>query len=266
MLESLLNFFQQYGQPELPAKRQLSSAERRILSERATSRGLLEAPNKRPRSTFHIENAKGLLGEGLNDPIPGYMSDIFKKEGGYSSSREDRGNWDSGKVGKGRKLGTNFGITSRSWAEFLVGDGKSVDKNDKEYKAELKNLTAKDMESITREQAIDFYKKRADKQFRMYRYPKHLQNQIFDLMTNSGYKRGIEILQQASGATVDGKWGKETGGAIQNLSNAKLADARVKYLKKATVTVDGKKIPLLKASPGLLNRAKSFGYSNDFLE
>ena len=79
MLESLLNFFQQYGQSVPSAERQLSSAERRLLSERVASanRGLLDhkrlpkAPNKRPRATFHIENVKGLLGEGPKEkPTP----------------------------------------------------------------------------------------------------------------------------------------------------------------------------------------------------
>jgi spore germination cell wall hydrolase CwlJ-like protein len=92
MLEYLLNFFQQYGQSVPSAGRQLSSAERRLLSRQATPaseavKGLLDhemlpkAPNKRPRATFHIKNVKGLLDDPLADSAnPPIAADVARSD------------------------------------------------------------------------------------------------------------------------------------------------------------------------------------------
>ena len=205
----------------------------------------------RPAPSLLTSPTEEIVNESV-ESVPEYITETLEKEGGYQSSREDKGNWTGGKVNVGRNLGTNFGITPRSWAEFLIGDGKGVDPESKEFKDKLKGLDVGDMRDITEDQAIDFYKKRADKQFKINRYPLHLQNQIFDIMTHGGYRGGMELLQEAAGAEVDGLFGIGTLNALQNLSNEKLANTRLRSFSQ----------PFIDEFPGVIPRALSFAKSS----
>ena len=189
--------------------------------------------------------------ENPSESVPQYITKTLKKEGEYQNSPKDKGNWTTGVAGSGRNLGTNFGITSRSWAEFLVGDGKNVNPESKEFKDTLANLKTEDIQNITKNQAIDFYKKRADEQFKLTRYPPHLRDQIFDIMTQSGYTGGMQLIQKAAGTTPDGLFGPKTLNAIQNLSNNQLAKTREDSFSQS----------FKDDNPGVIARARSFAKS-----
>lgn len=237
--------------PHWPKVQQWQRDDSMLLADMIDS--LLGNPVERPKyeSLLADDRLAPRLKEKPSEPVPQYITKTLKKEGGYQSNREDKGNWTGGKVNVGRNLGTNFGITPVSWAEFLIGDGKGVNPESKEFKDTLANLKIADIQNITKDQAIDFYKKRADKQFKLTRYPPHLKNQIFDIMTHSGYKGGMRLIQKAAGTTPDGLFGTKTLNAIQNLSNNQLAKTREESFS-----------PSFKDdNPGVIARARSFAKS-----
>tara|TARA_R110002012_G_C11621082_1_gene608997 strand:+ start:1210 stop:1875 length:666 start_codon:yes stop_codon:yes gene_type:complete len=158
----------------------------------------------------------------------------LKEEGGYQNLKRDKGNWTGGKVGKGKQIGTNYGITPISWAEYTGQNINSLNQNS--------------MKNITKEQAKDFYNQKAEKEFKMYRYPDNLKDQIFDIMVQHGYTGGMKILQKSAGAEADGLYGPSTKQAIQNLSNKQLADTRLKSYGEG----------FIKNFPGVVGRAKRY--------
>ena len=89
---------------------------------------LLGNPVERPKyeSLLADDRLAPRSKEKPSESVPQYITKTLKKEGGYQSNREDKGNWTGGKVNVGRNLGTNFGITPVSWAEFLIGDGGTI--------------------------------------------------------------------------------------------------------------------------------------------
>ena len=57
------------------------------------------------------------------DFAPVWKYTILPHEGGYSNNRHDPGNWTGGKEGKGRMLGTKYGIAASVYGESLLKQG-----------------------------------------------------------------------------------------------------------------------------------------------
>ena len=163
------------------------------------------------------------------------LDNILNNEGGFQEDKSDRGNYVGNKL-----IGTNYGITPKKLAEF-----KGVDP---------KNITRQDIQDLTKDKAKEIYEKDL-KSFHVYEYPKELQEQVFDIFTNHGYKGGLRIIQRAANATVDGEWGKETKKAVQNLSPQKLVNERILAYKKIVKNDPSQK----KFLKGWINRANKYG-------
>jgi len=58
------------------------------------------------------------------DPV--FHKTILPHEGGYTCARNDPGNWTGGKVGKGRCLGTKYGIAANTYGAELLRQGKTI--------------------------------------------------------------------------------------------------------------------------------------------
>jgi Glycosyl hydrolase 108 len=71
---------------------------------------------------------------------PVFINTILPHEGGYTSDKNDPGNWTGGKVGKGELHGTKYGIAANSFP-----------------KLDIKNLTVKQAESIYQRDYWDVY-------------------------------------------------------------------------------------------------------------
>lgn len=54
---------------------------------------------------------------------PVWEKTILPHEGGYTDNRKDPGNWTGGKVGKGKLLGTKYGIAASVYGERLRKEG-----------------------------------------------------------------------------------------------------------------------------------------------
>lgn len=106
-------------------------------------------------------------------------------EGGLTLNRADRGNWTTGVIGKGELRGTKYGISAMAYPQ-----------------EDIKNL------SIDR--AKQLYKRDYWDKCRCDELPNGIKFHVFDAAVNSGVKRGIQTLQQASGVADDGIIGPNT--------------------------------------------------------
>ena len=163
------------------------------------------------------------------DPLQSIINRTLQEEGGFQNRKDDSGNFINGRL-----VGTKYGITPKAWAEYTGLSAKDITKDT------IKNLNL--------DQAQEFYKSKATKEFKLDRYPEKLRPQIFDIMTNFGYTGGMKVLQKAAGVGRDGRYGPKTAEAIKNLSNTKLAQARWNSYSKE----------LKKKNPGWKTRTFSF--------
>lgn len=168
-------------------------------------------------------------------------------EGGYSSIKSDPGNWTGGKVGKGKLLGTKYGIAASSHPTLNI-----------------KNLTVAQAKAIYRTEYWD--KVRGDD------LPYGIDLSTNDYGINSGPSRSIKDLQRALGVGADGMIG---GGTLKALA---LCDAkatiqkhcarRLGFLKglrtwatfkggwsKRVASVEAKAVAMLLAKGGTLTQA-----------
>jgi len=111
----------------------------------------------------------------------------FKKlidhEGSLSLDPNDRGNWDTGVIGRGTLKGTKYGISAMTYPHLNIAA-----------------LTLDDAKKIYRE---DFWGQSDD-------LPNAVRFDFFDAAVNSGYKQAVKWLQRAAGVTVDGELGPKT--------------------------------------------------------
>lgn len=70
------------------------------------------------------------------------------------------------------------------------------------------------MRSMTREQAIEIYRKLYWKPVEAMGLPYALQFQVFDATVNHGLRNAVSILQRALGVPVDGQFGPVTKGRL----------------------------------------------------
>jgi lysozyme family protein len=111
-------------------------------------------------------------------------------EGGYSTDRNDPGNWTGGKVGAGTCSGTKYGISAASYPTL-------------------------DIASLTIDAAKAIYLRDYWSRIRGDDLPAPLACLAFDAAVNNGDGRAERWLQAAAGATVDGVVGDKTIAAVK---------------------------------------------------
>ena len=135
---------------------------------------------------------------------------ILKHEGGYQNKTTDDANQNS----EGKWVGTNRGITPAVYEEVY---GKVP--------------SARDMQKITKQDAVDIYRKRFSRPIKnnLGISPQDpVFGHVLDVAVNHGYSGAVALVQRAVGAKVDGKAGPATRAAIAETPdfNNKLVDAR----------------------------------------
>lgn len=124
-----------------------------------------------------------------------WLSRIFKHEKGYSSNPADPGNWTGGKVGKGKLLGTKFGIAANTYPDL-----------------DIKNLTIQD--------ATEIYIRDFLKPLKAETYHDGVAYQLLDLAAHSGVVRAKRLLQRALHVKQDGIIGPKTLGRMKEYTEA----------------------------------------------
>lgn len=123
------------------------------------------------------------------------FKDAFKfvigEEGGYTADPDDAGNWTGGARGKGKLLGTKYGIAANTYGERLAKAGKTI-----------KDLTLDDAMAIYKRDWWD--KMRCDELPPLYRLP------LFSAAVNCGMARAVKWLQESVDAKPDGALGPKT--------------------------------------------------------
>lgn len=114
---------------------------------------------------------------------------LIGHEGGFSTDRNDPGNWTGGKVGKGVMKGTKFGIAANTYPNL-----------------DIKNLTI--------EQAKAIYKKDWWDKLGADQLHPSIVYQLWDFAVNAGKSRALKKLQQAVGVPDDGIIGPKTIAAV----------------------------------------------------
>jgi len=129
------------------------------------------------------------------------MGEVFGHEGGYTNDKADPGNWTGGQVGKGRLVGTKYGITGRT----LEGWRRRTNPKYDVTSADVRNLAKSEAWSILKSQYWDPIK--GDD------LPDGLDYAVFDLAVNAGPAQAAKILQRVLGVAQDGQIGNITLGA-----------------------------------------------------
>lgn len=110
-------------------------------------------------------------------------------EGGYTSVREDSGNWTGGVVGVGKLIGTNFGISAPVLCEFL-----------------RKTATIEDMKNITKDTVEIIYRKNYWNKIHGDELTnQEIANSLYDSAVNMGVGQAIKLAQKALNIPVTGK-------------------------------------------------------------
>lgn len=113
------------------------------------------------------------------------MDRILAHEGGYTRNPLDRGNWTSGKIGRGKLRGTKYGISAMSFPHL-------------------------DIKNLTRGMAMDIYRETYYMCFEEYVHGNAARYQLLDYAVHSGTEQAIRALQKAVKARPDGILGPET--------------------------------------------------------
>lgn len=116
---------------------------------------------------------------------------LIGHEGGYSTDRNDPGNWTGGKVGSGILKGTKYGIAANTYPNL-----------------DIKNLTIDQAKAIYKK---DWWDKLGADQL----HPA-IVFQLWDFAVNAGKSRAIKELQQAVGVPDDGIIGPKTIAAVKS--------------------------------------------------
>ena len=104
-------------------------------------------------------------------------------------------------------------------------------------------LSADEIKSLTKRQAIEIYRKHYYVPSKCNRLPDHLQEAFFDSVVNQGISRATKILQTAanhknykgSKIAVDGRIGNQTLKAVQNLESERFRAFRVLHYASITI-------------------------------
>lgn len=114
---------------------------------------------------------------------------VLGHEGGYSGDSHDRGNWTTGVIGKGKLLGTKYGISAMSYPNLNIPD-------------------------LTRGQAKAIYKRDFWDRVNGDSLHPALAYQLFDAAINHGPGNAIRMLQRAVVVADDGQWGPITKAVV----------------------------------------------------
>lgn len=144
------------------------------------------------------------------------MALVLQHEGGFTNDRKDPGNWTGGKVGKGRLVGTKYGIAANSFPDL-------------------------DIANLTKAQAVEIYRRQYAAPVRFDDLPPGVDYAVLDIAINSGAGRAGLILQGALAklgqrVKVDGAIGDATVAAVAAVLPTVLidaiSDARLAYMKR----------------------------------
>ncbi|RVP13197.1 secretion activator protein [Sinorhizobium meliloti] len=144
---------------------------------------------------------------------------MFGHEGGYTNHKGDRGNWLNGVL-----VGTKYGITGQTLASHRG----------------VKNVTATQVKSMSREEAEDIYRRSYWTQSGGDLLPPGLDYAAFDFGVNSGPARAVKTLQKVLGVREDGQVGEQTLAAVRKYEGGistlirDYCDARMKFLRSLT--------------------------------
>ena len=127
---------------------------------------------------------------------------VIGSEGGFQADAKDRGSWTGGEVGKGKLVGTKYGLAAMTYPTL-------------------------DIKSLTVQQAKDIYFRDWWTKFGMGGWPKALSFQMFDAAVNHGVGRANQFLQRALGVKDDGVIGPVTVAAV---SKADTNDLLLRFL------------------------------------
>lgn len=127
------------------------------------------------------------------------VSVILYHEGGFTNNQNDSGNWTGGKKHKGELRGTKYGISAAAYPHL-------------------------DIESLTKDDAKEIYKKDYWNKVRGDKLPFPVALYLFDMAVNMGVKRSVKMLQGIVGVKRDGIIGPKTIGKIACFSSIYLTE------------------------------------------
>lgn len=113
-------------------------------------------------------------------------------EGGFTADPNDRGNWTTGVIGKGKLNGTKYGISAMSFPN-----------------EDIRNLTPARAKELAKEQ---FWDRAHCDEFRFA-----FSIQFFDAAYNHGPGNAVRFAQRAAGAVDDGVFGPNTLAACKKM-------------------------------------------------
>lgn len=128
----------------------------------------------------------------MTDHFNIFIDRLLSHEGGYSSDRNDPGNWTGGAVNVGVLKGTKFGIAANTYPML-------------------------DIKNLTRAQAIEIYRRDFWLRAKCEQLPKAVAFQLLDGAVNSGIGQAVRWLQRAAGAADDGLIGPATLAAVKRM-------------------------------------------------
>lgn len=136
---------------------------------------------------------------------------VLQHEGGFQNRADDPGNWTGGRVGKGRLVGTRYGISAASYPDL-----------------DIANMGVSQAANIYRR---DYY---AAGGCDLLPYP--LAIILFDACVNQGVPWATRELQKVLGVVADGKIGPVTMAAIakkplKNIVRAFMVRRLLRYAK-----------------------------------
>lgn len=148
------------------------------------------------------------------------FAELIGNEGGFKKQEHDRMDWDSGKVGVGKLIGTKYGISAGSYPHL-----------------DIPNLTLEQAQQLYR---VDFWNK-----FDGDHLDYEVAFQLFDADVNHGVGNGTRFMQRALGVADDGQIGPVTLGSLKAMEPVKfmmlfLAERLEFFTKCSTWDKDGK--------------------------
>ena len=144
------------------------------------------------------------------------IDSVFRAEGGYSTDREDKGNY----YPSGNFVGTNHGISAPVLAQYL---GKTP--------------TVQDMRNLTKDEAREIAATNYYDRFSIDSLPASVREIVFHAVY-MGESRGVRAIQNLTGQTPDGKLGPQTIAAMRNASFTP-AEFRDEFLRELQFGTEG---------------------------
>lgn len=121
------------------------------------------------------------------------IDDVIKHEGGFQDDFNDRGNWETGQVGKGELKGTKYGISAMSYPHL-------------------------DIRNLSIEQAKEIYYQDYWCASFVENLPNNVRGIYFDSCVNHGIGRANKFLQRVIKVKPDGVIGKKSKYALRKFN------------------------------------------------